>query len=88
MYDWLITIPRELQLFWPGHSATLSAVLYFITRLSVTLRQLLPLYMQLGLLSDDVRTDILIMHQRLPADLLIEVRNASFTSLQSASADP
>ena len=29
LYDWAVTLPREIQLFWTGKARPLSAILYF-----------------------------------------------------------
>ena len=32
LYDWVITFPREVQMFWIGNTGTLSTFLYFTNR--------------------------------------------------------
>ncbi|KAI1792340.1 hypothetical protein LXA43DRAFT_354474 [Ganoderma leucocontextum] len=32
LYDWIITLPREVETFWSGNSSTVSAFLYFANR--------------------------------------------------------
>ena len=41
MYDWMLTLPREIELFWSGKARLLSAALYFSTKYMNVLAQVL-----------------------------------------------
>ena len=40
VYDWVVTLPREVQLFWTRKARPLSAALYFLNRYLNILTQL------------------------------------------------
>ena len=61
MYDWIVTLPREVQLFWTGKARSLSAILYFSTKYFNVLYQMLSLLVFIPS-SDEVRTDSPCLH--------------------------
>ena len=41
VYDWMLTLPREIELFWTGKTRSVSAALYFSTKYLNVLAQVL-----------------------------------------------
>ncbi|PIL34326.1 hypothetical protein GSI_03101 [Ganoderma sinense ZZ0214-1] len=52
VYDWVVTLPRELQLFWTGKARPLSAILYFSNKYLNLLAQAINL-VEYGPISDE-----------------------------------
>ena len=58
LYDWVIALPREVQMFWMGSPGALSATLYFTNR-SVSLLVAGVRVLALVVVSDKVRSHVL-----------------------------
>ena len=43
LYDWAVTLPREIQLLWTGKARPLSAILYFSNKYFNLLAQVISL---------------------------------------------
>nr|VWO96140.1 Cytochrome P450 monooxygenase CYP52X1 [Ganoderma boninense] len=53
VYDWVVTLPRELQLFWTGKARPLSSILYFTNKYLNLLAQVINL-VEYGPISDEL----------------------------------
>lgn len=74
LYDWVVTLPREAQLFWAGKARPLPAMLYFANRY-LNMLPLTAVLFSIALVSDKVSSLFMTLPwnlktrtERLPAE--------------------